>query len=68
MKTFCFYTKDGFRQDVKASTAISAWNKIQSLPGFREKFTGKFGIYDKDGLIPTGAVHGEINWLGKPKQ
>lgn len=67
MKTYCFYTRDGFRQDVKASTAISAWNKIQSLPGFRDKFNGKFGIYNKEGLIETGRVDGCIDWLGKPK-
>jgi hypothetical protein len=60
MKTYCFYTKDNFRQDVKASTPKSAWNKICSFPYFRDKFTGAYGIYNKDGLIVSGAIHGRF--------
>lgn len=65
MKTYCFYTTDGYRQDVKASTAQGAWNKINAnkinaMPNFRERFTGAYGVYDKDGLMATGAIHGTI--------
>lgn len=58
VKTFTFYTKTGFRQDVEAPTPKLAWFKIQSMPGFREQFTGYFGIYDKNGLMPTGQIDG----------
>lgn len=60
MKTYAFYTKNSFRQDVKASSPKSAWSKIQSLPEFRDQFTGSYGVYDKDGLIPTGKIDGTI--------
>lgn len=65
MKTFTFYTKDGFRQDVKASSARSAWNKINSLPNFRERFSGTWGQYDKDGLLPAGQVDGKFSTINK---
>jgi hypothetical protein len=61
MNTYCFYTKDNFRQDVKGSTPESAFRHILAMPGFRERFTGAYGIYDKDGLIATGTIHGRIN-------
>ena len=60
MNTYCFYTKDNFRQDVEASSPKSAWNKILSFPSFRERFTGSYGVYDKDGLIATGTIHGRF--------
>ena len=60
MKTYAFYTKDGFRQDVLASSPKSAWGKIQSLPMFRDKFTGSYGVYDSDGLMVTGKHDGNV--------
>ena len=49
MNTFAFEIKDGFRFDVRASTAKSAWNKINSISFMLEKATGNYFKYDKDG-------------------
>ena len=35
METFSFKTKDDFRVDVDASTPISAYNKLMSIPSIR---------------------------------
>jgi hypothetical protein len=31
------------------------------MPGLRERFTGSYGIYDKDGLIEIGTIHGRFD-------
>lgn len=61
MKTYCFYTTNNTRFDVKAATPASAWHKVKSIPHLFECATGSYGAYDSEGLIATGTIHGRFD-------
>jgi len=50
MTTYSFLTKNHSRIDVMASTPISAYNKLRSIPCFSDQVQPLFIQYNKDGF------------------
>tara|TARA_R110002012_G_scaffold319201_1_gene539042 strand:- start:68 stop:256 length:189 start_codon:yes stop_codon:yes gene_type:complete len=51
MNLYAFLTKDNYRLEVKASTAIAGYNKLKSIPYFKDKnITTNYYKYDSNGF------------------
>jgi len=50
MKTYAFLTRKNFRVEVEASTPISAWHKLRSIPHLKEEVLPTYQEYSKNGL------------------
>ena len=52
MNLYAFLTKDNFRVEVKASSAIAGFNKLKSIPYFDSKeITVFYYQYPKNGFV-----------------
>jgi len=51
MNNYAFKTKDNSRVEVIASTPKSAYNKLMSLPMFKDKVTKSYWKYSKSGIV-----------------
>lgn len=59
MNTYAFITSNSFRIEVKASTALAGFNKINSVTHLKDKLTREYWKYDKDGF----AVNENVRYL-----
>ena len=60
MNIYAFITKDNFRVEVEASSPIAGYNKLKSIPYFKDKnITKSYYKYDSNGF----AANYDIRYL-----